>query len=62
MQMLKQKQSQKQKLVDAIEKAEDMRFIQEVGEPQLAPLKAMGEKKASNDLADYGEYYRASDE
>lgn len=48
--------------VDAKEKAEGMRLIQEVDEPQRAPLKVMGEKKALNDLADYGEYYSASDE
>lgn len=44
------------------EKAEGMRLIREVGEPQWAPLKAMGEKKLSKNLPDYGEYYSVSDE
>ena len=40
---------------DAKEKAEAMGLTQEAGEPEWAPLKATGEKKASNNLADYGE-------
>lgn len=32
-----------------------------VEEPPWAPLKAMGEKKVSNNLADYGDYYRSPD-
>lgn len=47
---------------DAKEKAEALKLMEEVGEPQRAPLKVMGEKNASNNLADYGEYYSSSDE
>lgn len=34
-----------------------MRLMQEAGEPEWAPLKAMVEKKVWDHLADYGEYY-----
>lgn len=47
---------------DAKEKAEALKLMEEVGEPQRAPLKVMGEKNVSNNLADYGEYYSSSDE
>lgn len=37
-------------------------MMQEAGEPEWAPLEAVGEKKVSNNLADYGEDYPVSDE
>ena len=48
---------------DAKEEAEAMTLTQEAGEPQWASLKAMGEKKVSNNLADYESVtpYRMSD-
>lgn len=46
----------------AKEKAEALRMMEEAAEPQRAPLKAMGEKKVSNNLLDYGEHYSSSDE
>ena len=46
---------------DAKEEAEALTLTQEASEPQWVPLKAIGEKKMSNNLADYGEYYSISD-
>lgn len=47
---------------DAKETPEAMRLMQEAGEPEWAPLKAMGERKVSNHLADYGEDYSVSED